>query len=56
MVNSGATFVSQERIAKELNCSLETVRKATAKLLKTGWILVHKRPGRSNLTTVNWRK
>jgi biotin operon repressor len=56
MISSGATFVSQERIARELNCSLETVRKSTVKLVKTGWILIQERPGRSNLTTVNWRK
>lgn len=56
MINAGATFVGQERIAKELGYKVLTVRKATAKLLKTGWISIQKRTGKSNLTTVNYKK
>jgi hypothetical protein len=56
MINAGATFVGEERIAKELGCKVLTVRKSTAKLAKIGWISIQKRTGKSNLTTVNYKK
>jgi hypothetical protein len=56
MINVGATFVGEERIAKELGCKVLTVRKSTAKLAKIGWISIQKRTGKSNLTTVNYKK
>jgi hypothetical protein len=56
MINPGVTFVGQGRIAKNLGCSVVTVRTSTAKLIKIGWISVKKRAGFTNLTAVNYRK
>jgi len=56
MINRGVTFVSHRRIAKNLGCSVATVERSTAKLIKTGWISMIKRPGFSNFIEVNYRK